>query len=99
MSPFSQLPCWVIMDCAENKECPAKENQNLNCWEIFGVSDCRSFNICRDCIVYISRQEQSSVTQSEMEEIMLKKGIIVSPCGAFTLSVPGQDTRQDSMFG
>jgi hypothetical protein len=75
------------MNCADNRECPAKENPNINCWELFGSRECRSFNICRDCIVYVSRQEQSALTPQEMEEIMLSKGILVSPCGSFTLNM------------
>ena len=77
------------MNCGEDKECPAKKHPDRNCWEIFGAVDSRSFNICRDCIVYISRQEQSTVSRQEMEEIMLRKGIVVSPCGSFTLSLEG----------
>lgn len=75
MSPFAVLPCWVIMNCAEDKKCPAKDDPSRDCWEIFGEVDKRTFNICQDCIVYISRQEISTVSSSEMEQIMNNKGI------------------------
>ena len=88
MSPFSNLPCWVIMNCAEDKKCPAKSNPDQNCWEIFCAVENGAFNICRDCIVYISRQEYSVISRQEMEQIMMKKGIVVSPCGSFTLNIP-----------
>ena len=87
------------MNCAENNECPAKNNQELDCWEIFGSNDSRSFNICRDCIVYIPRQEeQSAVSQTELEEIMLRKGIIISPCGAFTLQAQDKEEKRQNLM-
>ncbi len=82
MSPFSKLPCWVIMNCAENKKCPAKENPHLNCWDIFSEVDIKAFNICRDCLVYISRQEQSILSRQEMELIMTHKGITLPASAA-----------------
>lgn len=77
MSPFANLPCWVIMNCAEDKKCPAKEDPSRDCWEIFSEVDTRTFNICQDCIVFISRQKTSAVSSSELEEIMNNKGIEV----------------------
>lgn len=78
MSPFADLPCWVIMNCAEDKKCPAKENESQDCWEIFSEVDKRTFNICQDCIVFLSRQKISAISRSEMEQIMNNKGIDVS---------------------
>ena len=75
MTPFADLPCWVIMNCGEDKKCPAKENPSENCWEIFSEIDSRTFNICQDCIVFLSRQHVSTISSSEMEEIMNNKGI------------------------
>ncbi|MCG6929194.1 MAG: hypothetical protein LJE64_01455 [Desulfofustis sp.] len=77
MSPFSELPCWVIMGCAEDKKCPAKENPSQDCWEIFGEVDRRAFNICEDCIVFLSRQKMSALSITEMEQIMNSKGIFL----------------------
>ena len=78
MSPFSQLPCWIIMNCAEDKECPAKLNPHKNCWELFRDVDVSAFNICQDCLVFISRQENSVVSNQEMEQIMIGKGIDIT---------------------
>jgi len=75
MTPFAELPCWVIMNCAEDKKCPAKESPTENCWEIFSEIDSRTFNICQDCIVFLSRQNVSTISSSEMERIMNNKGI------------------------
>ncbi len=78
MSPFSVLPCWVIMNCAEDRNCPAKENPDSNCWDIFSEIDIKAFNICQDCIVYLSRQVDSVLSRQEMEQIMSSRGIDVS---------------------
>ncbi len=78
MSPFSHLPCWIIMNCAEDKECPAKLNPHKDCWEVFGEVDSTAFNICQDCIVFLSRQEESVLSHQEMEQIMMRKGIDIS---------------------
>ena len=78
MSPYSKLPCWVIMGCAEDKKCPAKDNTSQDCWEIFSEVDKRAFNICQDCIVFLSRQKMSALSITEMEQIMNNKGIFLS---------------------
>ncbi|BDD87304.1 hypothetical protein [Desulfofustis limnaeus] len=78
MSPFSHLPCWIIMNCAEDKECPAKLNPHKNCWDLFSEVDRAAFNICQDCIVYLSRQEECILSRQEMEQIMIRKGIDIS---------------------
>lgn len=78
MSPYSDLPCWVIMNCAQDKKCPAKENPHENCWDIFSEVDMNAFHICQDCIVYLSRQKVSKLSSQEMEQVMISKGIHVS---------------------
>lgn len=82
MSPYSELPCWVIMNCGDNNKCPAKEQPQLNCWDIFSEVDEKVFNICRDCLVYLSRQEESILSRQEMDQIMLAKGIDVNAMSA-----------------
>jgi cell division GTPase FtsZ len=66
------------MNCAEDKKCPAKLYPNENCWDIFKEADSSSFNICQDCIVYITRQEDATLSEKEVEQVMLKKGIALS---------------------
>lgn len=70
------------MKCAQDRKCPAKENPHQNCWEIFSELDLKAFHICRDCIVYLSRQESSSLSRQEMEQIMISKGIDASGLSA-----------------
>lgn len=82
MSPFSELPCWVIMKCGDDHKCPAKESPHRDCWDIFSEVDKKAFNICQDCIVYLSRQEVSVLSRQEMEMIMQNKGINVNDVAA-----------------
>jgi len=82
MSPYGDLPCWVIMNCAQDKKCPAKENPHKNCWEIFSEVDLKAFHICRDCIVYLSRQKMSVLSSQELKQIMISKGIEVDDSAA-----------------
>lgn len=88
MSPFSDLPCWVIMNCAQDKKCPAKENPQRNCWDIFSEVDMKAFHICQDCIVYLSRQEVSVLSRQEMEQIMINKGIDISAVTECSVGTP-----------
>ncbi|MBT8347775.1 MAG: hypothetical protein KJO60_06325 [Desulfofustis sp.] len=88
MSPYAELPCWVIMNCADNSRCPAKEQPHRDCWEIFSEFDRKAFNICQDCLVYLSRQEESILSRNEMDQIMLAKGIDINSLSADPASSP-----------
>jgi hypothetical protein len=76
MSPYSHLPCWEIMRCAEDKRCPAKEHPEKNCWDIFCEADPRLTHICRDCLVYIARRGDSSLPMEEIERIMAHRNFL-----------------------
>lgn len=78
MSPYAKLPCWVIMNCSDDNKCPAKEQPHRDCWEIFSEVDKKAFNVCQDCLVYLSRQEESILSRQEMDQIMTAKGIDVT---------------------
>ena len=82
MSPYAKLPCWVIMNCADHNKCPAKDQPHRDCWEIFSEVDKKAFNICQDCLVYLSRQEESILSREEMDQIMLAKGIDINSLSA-----------------
>jgi hypothetical protein len=77
MSLRSEWPCWEVMKCNESQKCPAKENSSKNCWEIIEEVDKYSFNICRDCLVYVSKQKDSQFTKEELLSIMAQKGVNV----------------------
>jgi hypothetical protein len=82
MSPYAKLPCWVIMNCADNTKCPAKDQPHRDCWEIFSEVDKKASNICQDCLVYLSRQAESILSRKEMDQIMLAKGIDINSLSA-----------------
>ncbi|MEN8188297.1 MAG: hypothetical protein ABFS19_00485 [Thermodesulfobacteriota bacterium] len=89
MSLRSEWPCWEIMKCGADKACPAKENSQKMCWEIIREVDACSFNICRDCLVYVSKQKDSQFSQEEILSIMAQKGVSVltgSKCPNFKKS-------------
>lgn len=77
MSLRSEWPCWEIMKCDQSQKCPAKENSSKLCWEIVQEYDSYSFNICRDCLVYVAKQENSKVSSEELLSILVQKGVQV----------------------
>jgi len=77
MSLRTEWPCWEVMKCNESQKCPAKENTTKLCWEIIEEVDIVSFNICRDCLVYVCNQKDSKFTKEEILSIMVQKGVNV----------------------
>lgn len=77
MSLRTEWPCWEIMNCNESQRCPARENTSKLCFEIIEEFDSYSFNICRDCLVYIAKQENSKFSTEELLSIMAQKGVQV----------------------
>ncbi len=77
MSLRSEWPCWEIMKCHESQKCPAKDNTSKLCWEIIEEVDPYSFNICKDCLVYVSKQKDSQFSKEELLSIMAQKGVNV----------------------
>lgn len=75
----SEWPCWDIMKCQDTDNCPAKKEPQTPCWEIAQkLEDYRSaFNICKDCLVYLLKQDETVLTEHEIQVIMEKKG---APC-------------------
>ncbi len=87
MSLRSDWPCWEIMKCNNSEKCPAKESSSKLCWEIIQEVDSFSFNICRDCLVYVSKQKDSQFSKEEILSIMIQKGVNVlngKQCPNFT---------------
>jgi len=78
MSP-NALPCWEITKCAGTDDCPARLAVNTPCWEVAsGMDDYRNaLNVCGDCIVYISKREDSCLSKEEIASIFEQKGVCV----------------------
>lgn len=77
MDAAKNWPCWEITRCKSEDCCLSREQQNtsLPCWEIArGLDDYRSvLNVCKDCIVYVSKQENSSLSEAELTQILHSK--------------------------
>ncbi|MCL7489817.1 MAG: hypothetical protein M8357_16750 [Desulfobulbaceae bacterium] len=56
------------------RQCPAYKSPHP-CWEVMQDIDAYSFNICRDCIVYVVKQKNSIFSKEEILDIMHRKGI------------------------
>ena len=75
MVPDSDWPCWEIMKCEGTEDCPARTRPDLNCWEIANEMDDyrKAFNICKDCIVYMLKVDNTVLTKQEVQDIMIHK--------------------------
>lgn len=77
MEAAMNWPCWEITKCKSEDCCLSREQQqkSLPCWEIAaGLDDYRSaFNVCKDCIVFISKQGGSDLSATELDQILHHK--------------------------
>jgi len=60
------------MNCDASHECAAKSHPEIPCWDIAAeLHDYRhALDICKDCIVYMLKGDDSILTRQEMETIM-----------------------------
>ena len=75
MIPKSDWPCWEIIKCEGTDDCPAKQSPDQNCWDIASEMDDyrKAFNICKDCVVYMLKVENTVLTEQEIKTIMEHK--------------------------
>ena len=75
MIPNSDWPCWEIMKCEGTDDCPARKRPDLNCWDIASEMDDyrKAFDICKDCIVFMLKAEDTVLTKQEVQNIMDQK--------------------------
>ena len=68
-------PCWEIMNCDTEQECPAKSRPETPCWEIASeLNDYRTaMDICQDCVVHMLKVDNSVLSDQEMQAIMSNK--------------------------
>jgi hypothetical protein len=73
MKNSNNLKCWEIMNCA-NRDCPARSDPETPCWEITkrNVAYHNVSNTCRDCVVYLFKEETSVL--SKKASVLSKKG-------------------------
>lgn len=76
------------------RQCPAY-NSSSHCWEVMQQIDAYSFNICRDCIVYVIKQENSIFSNEEILRIMHRKGVDVQGMRCPQYKAAGQESFQE----
>ena len=77
MDSYPNYKCWGIMNC-DNLNCPARREPETPCWEIakrIGAYHNVS-NTCKDCVVYILKEETSVLSKKELHKIIRQKGLL-----------------------
>lgn len=69
--------CWQITSCGSEDNCLAWKQglESRPCWEVAQeLDDYRSaLNVCKDCIVFISKENSAALSKEEVWEIMERK--------------------------
>ena len=86
MVPQKELTCWEITQCKRIDDCPASKHPEKQCWDLASqFNDYRSsLKVCEDCLVYVAKQQDSSLSDEEIREILVKKGV----CGLISDKCP-----------
>ncbi len=69
VADISELPCWVIRQCSSRCDCFASNNAGQNCWEIVGGRDFCLADICSDCLVFVVKQRNNTLSEGELGKI------------------------------
>jgi len=75
MATQTMWSCRDNIQYNEKHQYTLKEAKAKTCWEIVEKVDAFSFNVCCDCLIYVAGQENSTLSQSEIEDILSFKGI------------------------
>ena len=77
MDYYSYLNCWQITNC-DNLDCPARLEPETPCWEISQrVADFHNISsTCKDCIVYILKEEPSVLEKRDLQLIIEQKNLL-----------------------
>lgn len=80
MSPIQEMHCWEIMGCS-SETCVVRKHPDIPCWEV--VSEMKyfqhTFNICLDCIVYVTKSNPDMFTEQELNSILASKAACSVP--------------------
>lgn len=68
-----KLPCWEVLQNAGANECPANEICDKFCWQIIHEIDTSLFDICSDCLVYLSRQNDTYLSKQMKLDIKMHR--------------------------
>ena len=70
MSIHSEMPCWEIIQCNKKHTCLYAHDEKKSCWEMVAKDDAYSFHICIDCLVYLAKHEDTTLTEEDFCFIM-----------------------------
>ncbi|MEW6500471.1 MAG: hypothetical protein ACOY8P_06090 [Thermodesulfobacteriota bacterium] len=86
-----EWPCWEITRCTKEDCCLDRRYDVCikPCWEIANeLDDYRSaMNVCKDCIVYVTKEGASLLSEEELAEIVGTKKVecvLVNKCPNYT---------------
>ncbi|MBU0729322.1 MAG: hypothetical protein KKE17_06605 [Proteobacteria bacterium] len=67
------------MKCSNPENCKAYQNSGTPCWEIVEtLDDYRStFAVCKDCIVYLMKQQNCRLPDQEIQTILANRGVCI----------------------
>ena len=74
MVSYSNDKCWEILNCG-NVDCPARGEPKIPCWEIARRVETyhNVSNTCRDCVIYILKEETSVLSINKLKNIIIKR--------------------------
>lgn len=70
--------CWEIIQCGDNVSCPARSVTAKPCWEVMQAHSsfqCH-YGLCEECIVYLSKSNDSMFSRKEMDEVMRNRRVV-----------------------
>lgn len=89
MKAQEEWHCWQITRCGKEDSCIVRRQgfANRPCWDIVQeMDDYRSaLNVCKDCLVFISKKSRPGLSEEEVQEIMAQKvESVLAPAGSQT---------------
>ena len=77
MVSYPNYKCWEIMNCS-NRNCPARLEPDTPCWEIARRLEAFNnvSNTCKDCVVYILKEETCILSRKELHNIIRQRGLL-----------------------
>lgn len=73
MTKQSGMPCWEIIQCNKKDTCFCAGDNKKSCWEFVKEDNFCSFHICVECLVYLAKHEQSTLSEEKFRSIMKQR--------------------------
>lgn len=75
MSLHTELPCWEITQCNRKQKCLLASDPEKACWELVKDDKASSFHICVDCLVYLVKQKDSTLSEEKFSSILKQRRV------------------------